>query len=267
MLRFVFIALFAIFPLSSSGHEFWIEPTAWKIAQGGMIEAHIRVGEDMKGAPLSYIPKQTQRFDVATPKGIYNAGGQIGSRPVLRGTANDPGLYAVIYVTTSSSLSYEEPGKFEKFISHKGMDGTLEQHAIRGLPEIGFTEKFSRYAKSLIGVGHSSGQDRRYGLLTEITALANPYIDDLTQGLPVQVTYKGQPRANAQVEIFERNDAAKVVITTLRTDDQGRAVIPVKPGHDYMLDAVAIRAIEPETADDPVWETLWANLTFRVPAK
>jgi hypothetical protein len=39
--------------------------------------------------------------------------------------------------------------------------------------------------------------------------------------------------------------------------------IPVKSGHEYLLDAVVLRAADPD--DGAVWETLWAALTFAVP--
>ena len=85
------------------------------------------------------------------------------------------------------------------------------------------------------------------------------------KGMPVRLTYQGEPRADEQIEVFERDTGGEVTVTTLRTDGDGRALIPVKPGHDYMLDAVLMRAVEPAFEGDPVWESLWANLTFGVP--
>ena len=53
------------------------------------------------------------------------------------------------------------------------------------------------------------------------------------------------------------------VITYLATDAKGEAVIPVRPGHRYLLDAVVLR--EAPDGDGPVWESLWAAMTFAVP--
>jgi hypothetical protein len=33
-----------------------------------------------------------------------------------------------------------------------------------------------------------------------------------------------------------------------------------------MIDNVALRPVDPASKDDPVWHSLWANLTFAVPA-
>jgi hypothetical protein len=87
--------------------------------------------------------------------------------------------------------------------------------------------------------------------------------------MPVRVLYRGAPRADEQVEIFEKAADNSVTVSTVRTDAGGVAVIPVKPGFTYMLDSVVLR--EPEAALaaelDVVWESLWANLTFAVPAR
>ena len=56
-------------------------------------------------------------------------------------------------------------------------------------------------------------------------------------------------------------------VTTTRTDEPGQAVVPVTPAHQYLFDAVVLRPAQGagDTADAPVWETLWAALTFAVP--
>ena len=126
----------------------------------------------------------------------------------------------------------------------------------------GFTERYSRHAKSLIAVGSGAGSDRESGLETEFVALENPYTFK-GDTLPVQLFYQQKPRAAAQVEIFERAPDDSVSITLTQTDTEGRADIPVKPGHTYLLDAVVLRPSDPETG--AIWETLWAALTFAVP--
>ncbi len=63
-------------------------------------------------------------------------------------------------------------------------------------------EAYSRYSKTLIGVGKSAGADRRTGLETEIVALTNPYTDDLSRGMRVQLFYRSEVRPNAQIAVF-----------------------------------------------------------------
>lgn len=193
--------------------------------------------------------------------------GRLGDRPALNQVPPGEGLLVVVHETTDNKLTYSEFAKFEKFVTHKDARWTLAAHADRGLPDDGFGEAYSRYAKSLVAVGEGTGQDRAFGLLTELVAGANPYTDDVSNGLPVTLYYEGNPRSDAQIEVFEKAADGTVEITTVRTDRAGQAVIPVKPGHRYMLDAVVLRIPSPALAEagGVVWESLWANLTFEIP--
>jgi hypothetical protein len=179
------------------------------------------------------------------------------------------GLHVALYESAGGTVRYEDFEKFKKFAAHKDFRDALTRHAARQLPETQFFEYYSRHAKSLIAVGSGDGQDRAFGLETEIVALKNPYTDDIALGLPVRVLYRGAPRADAQVELFDKDGAGQVVITLIRTDSNGVAVLPVTKGHSYLADAVVLR--EPEAGSDAaaggaVWETLWAALTFAVPS-
>ena len=85
--------------------------------------------------------------------------------------------------------------------------------------------------------------------------------------MAVQVYLNAVPSHDVQVEVFSRRTGTKepAVIQLYRTDADGIARFPVLTGHDYMVDNVALRPVEPAGADDPVWHSLWANLTFSSP--
>ena len=261
--------LLAISTSFAEGHEFWIDPVAHQVPVGEPIVAATRVGENFEGSSYSYRPNAFRRFEIAQGDALASVEGRLGDSPALSQTAPADGLAVVVHVTEDSELKYSEFAKFEKFVTHKDARWVLERHRDRDLPEEGFTELYSRYAKSLVAVGGGAGADRDFGLLTEITALANPYDDDLSGGMPVRVTYEGAPRGESQVEVFEKSSEGEVSVFTVTTDPDGRAVVPVKPGHRYMLDAVVLRAPPDLKAatTGAVWESLWANLTFEVPAR
>jgi hypothetical protein len=104
------------------------------------------------------------------------------------------------------------------------------------------------------------------GLAIEIVALANPYTDDLTAGLPVLVLLDASPRGDAQVELFETAPDGTVTTTLHRTDAEGRVTLPVRPGMEYLVDSVVLRALpNNDPAAGPVWHSDWASLTFRTP--
>lgn len=250
-----------------AAHEFWIEPLAYQVEADGRLEAKIVNGQEFNGGPLAYLPQRFVNFLIFSGDEVTRVTGRPGDTPALNQDAPANGLNVAAYQAQNAIVTYEEWEKFQGFVDHKDFGDVLSRHLARGLSPDGFKEIYSRYSKALIGVGDSQGADRRVGLETEIVALNNPYTDDLSQGMRVQVYYRNDTRADTQVEVFEKADNGTVAIALYRTDAEGIAVFPVKPGYRYMVDAVVLR--EP-TADlqersTAVWETLWANLTFAVP--
>lgn len=270
MLKHLSIAAFAACIASGvNGHEFWIDPERHVVAPGEEIVAATRVGELYEGNSYSYVPNRARRFDYASGGTVTEVTSRMGDNPAFRMTAPEPGLFTIIHVTGDSIITWDEFEKFETFVRHKDAAWTLEAHDARGLSKIDVSEVYSRYAKSLVAVGDGAGADRDYGLLTEITALENPYTGDVDDGIDVKVTYEGAPRANTQVEVFQKGEDGAVEVFTVKTDTEGIATVPVQPGHRYMLDAVVLREPSAEIAEARrvVWESLWANLTFEVPAR
>lgn len=236
---------------------------------GAPARATFNVGQEFKGPSYIYIPGRSVLFDQVTGDTRAPVEATVGDNPAFHLDDTPEGLLIVAHEARVQTLSYSAWEKFQNFANHKDFArdyGDMRAaHDARGLPPSGFKEAYSRYAKALIGVGDAVGADRALGLRTEIVALANPYTDDLSAGLPVQVLLEGAPRTNVQVELFEKDADGGVDITLHRTDGAGMAVLPVRTGHSYLVDAVTLLPLEPETPDAPVWLSLWAALTFAVP--
>jgi hypothetical protein len=247
-------------------HEFWIEPHVFELPRNAPLVADLRVGSELKGAAHSYNPDRFRRFDLVNGGMEASVPGRLGDRPALDVVPDGDGLTTIVHATTDNLLTYRSWAQFEEFCRHKDFPWALERHVARGLDTEKVRERYSRYAKSLVALGDGRGADVVAGLTTEIVALANPYTDDLSQGFPVRVLYRGAPRADVQVELFERAPDGEVSITLHRTDADGRVALPVKPGHVYLVDSVVMRELEIAEEGDPAWESLWASLTFAVPA-
>jgi hypothetical protein len=264
----LFAAILALVPaIPCAAHEFWIDPLDFIVASDDPLEARLRVGQSFDGVSLSYLTRNFTRFDLAFGEDVTPVAGRLGQNPALDVADHGEGLAVVIYETTDSTLTYDEWDRFLRFAEHKDFPDIEARHLARGLPMTGFVESYSRHAKSLIAVGDGAGSDREYGLRTEFVAMANPYTDDLSGGFPVQLLLDGEPRADAQVELFDRDGAGEVTITLYRTDADGRALLPVEPGHVYLVDAVTLQEVAPNEDSNAVWHTLWASLTFEVPAQ
>ena len=259
------ILLLLAAPLSA--HELWIEPRDWSVSTDGNLSANLVNGQQFTGTFLPFFPDRNARFDVYLGGDRTPVSGRLGDRPALSMPALGDGLHVAVYQSTISTVEYEDWAKFVSFAEHKDLGDVTAIRDANGLPEAGFKEAYTRYSKSLIAVGGGAGADITVGLETELVALANPYTDDVSGGLPVRLLYQGQVRGDAQVELFARAPDGTVSITLHRTDSAGVATLPVRPGYDYMADAVVLRlpgaALARRTGS--VWETLWANLTFSVP--
>jgi len=264
-LRPILVALiFTATAIPVHAHEFWISPEAYVFKNGTKMQAHLRVGQEFEGASYSYNADRFERFEILRAETTAAVDGRLGDRPAFSVTAEDSGLAIVVHETSDSRLTYTDWQKFVKFATHKDFTSVLDDHESRGLTKEKFVELYRRYGKSLLAIDGGNGTDREVGMRTEIVALANPYTDKLTD-LPVKVLFEGNARTNAQVELFEREPNGAVNITLHRTDSSGVAKLPVKPGHEYLVDAVTMLPLEADNPEiDPVWYSLWASLTFKM---
>ena len=249
-----------------TAHELWIEPLEWQPTADDSLAADLVNGEFFEGNQLALIRSWYERFDVVLGDKVVPVEGRMGSLPALGQPVLGDGLHVVVYKSEYSEVTYQDYAKFLKFAAHKDLGDIDAQHKARALPQVGFKEIYTRYSKALIGVGTGVGADKREGLATEIVALDNPYAGPIT-AMRVQVFYGDAVRANEQVELYEKAADGTVVVTLHRTDAEGVAVLPVRPGYEYMADAVIMRVPSDALAAtySAAWETLWANLTFAVP--
>ncbi|PHP29065.1 DUF4198 domain-containing protein [Limimaricola cinnabarinus] len=250
-----------------AAHEFWIEPLEWQIAADDMVRAELVNGDRFEGIRYAFLPQRFESFTLHANGAQRPVEGRLGARPALEMPAPAEGLLVAAYVSEPSVLTYDDRAVFDRFVDHKDLGAVAEDHAARGLPEVGFKEAFTRYSKALIGVGDAEGSDTRLGLATELVALDNPYTGALAEGLRVRLFMGDAPRAKAQVELFARDAEGAVELTLHRTDAEGVAVLPVEAGHDYLASAVVLREPSATLAEETgaVWESLWAALSFAVP--
>lgn len=258
-----FAAMFcAILPGLSSAHELWIEPQVWSLSPGDVVMADIRNGENFSGSSLVWLDRNITRAEAAFGDAQAQITGRAGDRPAIA-IPSAEGLGVLVYETTPSSISYKTWEKFAKFVKHKDLGVSQSAHLANGFPQDGFTESYTRHTKALVKVGAGAGSDKAFGLETEFVALSNPYLPDFDNTFRANLFYQNAPRANVQIEIFERAPDGGVEVRLSRTDAAGLLNIPVKPGHSYLLDAVLLR---PGTQEGAIYDTLWAALSFHVPA-
>jgi len=263
----IFVTLVLITGRIASAHEFWISPQDYQVSPDAEVVADLRVGQSFNGGTFAFIPAHFNRFEMVHGNDVVTVRSRIGDVPALHQTVPSDGLWVIVHETTDQRLTYKDRETFEGFVTHKNLKGTLEAHVARGLPDDGFVENYRRFAKSLVAVGTPQGADRAVGLRTEFVAEANPYDPSFDGQMTVQLLFEGAPRTDAQVEIFARDPNGQVSVGTVQTDASGRASFATMPGHEYLVDAVKMLPLEGNASGSKaVWYSLWASLTFKVPA-
>ncbi len=263
-----FAAALLVLPVPTVAHEFWIEPALYQVDSGERLQARFKNGEEFKGNTLSFFDRSSDRFDVIVAGKVSAVTPRAGDSPALDIAApTTDGLVSVVHETTASRLTYREWAKFQKFVAHKDFATAEADHAAAGWSKERFRERYTRHVKALIAVGSGEGTDSKAGLKTEFVVLTNPYDATFDNNMKVELWLEDAPRADAQVEVFDRAPDDSVTITLYRTDADGTATIPVQPGHDYLFDAVVLRPAPDASTEENaiVWETYWAALTFAVP--
>ena len=250
----------------ANSHEAWLAPQDYTLAVGEVMKVSLLQGTGMKGSPLVYLPNDITRFEVVQGDTTLPVAGRLGDEPILNMPAGIDGLAIIVHETKDSSVNYAEFSVFESFVTKKNLNMALADHKSRGLPQTGFRETYRRYAKSLIAVGKGNGSDRAVGLKIEIVALANPYTDNVSAGMPLQVLLDGNPRTDAQIELFQTAPDGTVTISFHRTNADGQVTVPVLKGMEYLADNVSLIALpNNDPAAGPVWHSDWASLTFHTP--
>lgn len=259
--------LLALLASPVSAHEFWLKPLAYEVPTDATMMVEIVNGSDFTGQKLPYLPQRFALFNDVVDGQAFAIKGRTGDSPAVRLPNPPEGLNVLVYQARDAIVNYDDWDTFVRFTEHKDLQGALEKHRARGLAEEAFTEVYSRYSKSLVGVGNSAGKDTRTGLETEIVALDNPYTDDVSGGMRFQLFYRDDVRANVRFEVYDRAPDGTVTRTFYKTDGQGTVKVPVQKGHEYMADAVLLRepAADKAAQSGALWESLWANMTWQVP--
>ena len=258
--------LLLLCPLSAIGHEFWIEPTRYKLEPSEKIVANLRVGQYFKGNTFSFVPEKFVEFNVIDSSGKRPIDGRLGDLPAVSEHTIRTGLHVLVHHSTVNTLTYSDFAKFERFARKEGNTWLLDAHKHRGLPRNDVTETYTRYAKALVMVGNAEGQDEWAGMPFEIVTETNPYADSSSGAISVRLLWNGQGMADKQISIFRKHGGCEATRTTVLTDTDGRASIPREPGGRFLLNSVHVTEPDAESKHTrAMWQSFWASTTFELP--
>ena len=250
---------------SLKSHEFWIEPEDYVIKIGKPLIANLRIGQNFKGDDLVFNENDFDTFTIISGNKSKKVTGRLGDRPPLNEVMDNLGLSIIVHQSKPTYLTYYDFDKFKTFSTEKGFPDIPEIHIKRGLPREGFSEKYTRFAKSLVLVDKYLGSDKRIGLELEFV-MSTASLSRINEPIRFKLYYKGQLYPNAHVQVFTKDIQGVIKNSAYVTDLKGRIQIKYIPNTTSLINAVVIKSIDPDTnSGGAVWESLWASTTFHTP--
>src|SRR5262245_50993061 len=248
---------------AAPAHDFWIEPSAYRVDKGAHLDVALRVGEGYRGDPVARNPAKIRRFVLVGPAGEQALAGDAGQDPAGQAEIAGPGLFVIGYHSQPSSITLEAP-KFEAYLREEGLERVIALRAERGQSKAPGREIYSRCAKALVvsGPAGSEAADRKLGLPLELVPEANPY-GSSGGATAVRLFFRDQPLAGALVVAIPKDAPEKKV--EARSDAAGRVVLELGPGRTWLVKSVHM--VEAPAGSGADWESLWASLTFEIPAR
>lgn len=247
----------------AAAHDFWIAPARYAVEQDAPVQVNFLVGHGTEAEPWDLRWRRIVAFESrleAEATSRLTTLSPVGSgRPGARITFDQPGHHIIAFA--SHHATSELPGEaFENYLAEEGLDLAARHRAVAGLQDQPGREIYSRRAKTLIDVGQGQGGDptRPVGHTLEIVPLADPYANGFDGDLPVQVLFRGEPLAGAQISLDSLDFGRS--IETVRTDENGQARFETPTRGRWMLNTVWSTPLEFHRDAD--FETIFASFTF-----
>jgi uncharacterized GH25 family protein len=272
--RAISIGVFA-FALTASlaAHEFWLTSVQWSVAPGDRITLLANVGSVFPTADSFTTPDRVASVrlvgpatDIAVAPPYRREADSLAAdiaAPSAAGTY--VGVFAIKPRTAEKSAAV-----FEEHLKHQGLTQVAADRVSRGETGRAARERYSRYGKTLIGVGEGGDRSvatRALGLKMELVPLADPTALAAGSRLRVRLLLDGKPLAGALAGAIYAGAKATPDSwpITATTDARGEVEFLLEHRGPWLVRAVTLQRRENESGPDAAdWETYWASLTFRL---
>lgn len=252
-----------------TAHDFWLQPSTFAPEVNSALRVQFRVGDHFTGEPLGRNDTKIERFVAIAPDGTERPiVGRHGMDPAGIVRVDAPGVWILAYRGKPSTVTLAAPA-FESYLKEEGLEHISRERARLGEDARAGREHFSRAVKSLVVAGSSngapSGYDRAVGLTLEIVPEANPFEAGRTE-LPVRLVFEKAPLEGALIVAMRKAtpDGKAEIVSTVRSDAEGRATVAAGPGL-WLIKAVHMARAADGAAVD--WESTWTSMTFEVPGR
>jgi len=218
----------------------------WMIEEKGRVL--VRIGEDFPVAVNG----------ITEDRVVFLRAAGCAQEVVLEGKPEDKQFAAVlpdcrpllVELEVKARLITLKAPDFSRYIRGEGFDSVIEARRGAGKSDAPGLEKYSRYAKLLLGGMTQTVRGHRLEIVPESWEGAD---------LPVRVLFEGKPLARAWVSAGPAGMKGHKFPARVRTDGEGRAKLAIRSkGLWYARLIHMIPSVEP----DAEWRSFFATLTF-----
>ena len=273
-----------LLPAATLAHEFWLQPTSYRVAVGAAVPIKLLVGENFAGQTWARPTHRVRRFVRLGPTPLDST----DLRPALLADSVAPALRCPtpgthLVLLTSRPAFIELPAaQFTAYLREEGLSEALRQRqeADEAATKPG-REAYRRCAKALVlatggaalpPAAPDTAFRRVLGLPLELVPEQNPYRLRPGAALTVRVLRQGQPVPGALVQVWQaaplaKNQPGLPLVTHFSThaNAQGRVLLRLPTAGPYLLATVRMEPAPADLAARADWLSTWASLTFGGP--
>ena len=246
-------------------HDFWLQPTRFKVAPSAPDEMTIQVGHGEFRTRWSGSLERVVRFSAVGAKGQLDLRAALKPDHQRDAILSFPTPGAQMLVFQSNHATSVLPSiRFNDYLKLEGLTPALELRARTKTTDTPGREIYSRCAKALMQVGPPDGRaDRQItspvGLPLEIVPEKNPYELRAGEQLPVRVLYEGHPLAGALVMLTNLEFDGRPLESKV-TDRTGQASFFVPQVGSWLVNVLWTQPIKGNPDAD--FDTTFSSLTF-----
>lgn len=238
------------------GHDMWIVTDV----AGAEQKVCARIGETFPGTVNAPTADRVSRFELHAAGGPQKLTGTFGDKQFC--APLPPGTNGIAEIIVQPRLNQIDAKRFGDFVRMEGLEHVVKPAAVAST-DAPVKYLYSRYSKAIVGRPTVSAIRSSLGHVLEIVPQQDPRSLKAGESLRVQVLFRGQPLAGAQVAAVNEGasgESGKFPVTA-RTDQNGMAELKLhKPGLWYARLIHTIRMNDPEFE----WHHFFSTITFTV---
>jgi uncharacterized GH25 family protein len=257
----------------STAHDYWLEPSSFRMPPGTRVSVFHRVGERFVGEPVPRNPFAIVRFDEIDPSGaIRSVEGVDGLDPAGWFVSRRPGKLELVYQSRPSYVELDA-ATFATYLREEGLEWVSREREELGQGEAVAREAFSRSAKAWTCVGGEprpeAARPIAHGLELEVVANRDPCDASAGEELEFRLLRDGKPAAGVLTRALLRPSPPLLpaspttpssTILEARTDAGGRFRFRLPLAGVWLIKGVQMERLVGDPKAD--WRSRWASLTF-----